>query len=57
MDDNGIEYMYSPVGSPQYMAIEYMFAKLKRLVNRERLQDMCKKKPKTHRTYIRHAAA
>jgi len=56
LEENQICYMYSPVGSPQYNSIEYMFSKLKKLVCRERLQDMFKKKPKSHRTYIRHAA-
>ena len=37
LDENGVEYMYSPVGSPDYNAIEFMFSKLKAIVKRKRL--------------------
>ena len=39
LDMNGTEYLYSPVGSPEYNAIEFMFSKLKGIVKKRRLQD------------------
>ena len=51
-DENEIEYLFAPVGSPEYNSIEYMFSALKRHVKSDRLRDMTNARPKSYDQYI-----
>ena len=55
MSQNNIRVIRSPVYSPDYNPIEYMFSKLKGQVKQLRLQDMVNNKIRNHKTYVDEA--
>ena len=55
MSKNNIRVIRSPVYSPDYNPIEYMFSKLKNRVKQLRLQDMVKNKIRNHKVYVNEA--